>query len=79
MKSYVLIGDAVPEGESMFVLRKAGGKGTPDFEIWQPATGAYWHCSKPAERQGLCGRRANRAAGHGERGKRVQLLFSSQI
>jgi len=46
----------------MFVLRKVGGKGG-DFEIWQPATGESWHSTKPADRQGICGRRANRAAG----------------
>jgi coiled-coil and C2 domain-containing protein 2A len=49
IETYCLIGEAIPEGDSVFVLRKCapeeGAKKKKDtaFEIWQPGTGVSWH------------------------------------
>jgi coiled-coil and C2 domain-containing protein 2A len=50
IETYCLIGEAIPEGDAVFVLRKCGpeegkkkNKEAPAFEIWQPGTGVSWH------------------------------------
>ena len=43
IETYCLIGEAIPEGDTVFVLRKCKdpeeGSKTPAFEIWNPDTG----------------------------------------
>lgn len=47
IETYCLIGEAIPEGDTVFVLRKCKdpeeGSKTPAFEIWNPDTGVSWH------------------------------------
>lgn len=53
IKSYVVIGTGVPEGKSVYVLRRDTAKG--DLELWNASTGVgYSICQEPFSSRFLC-------------------------